>query len=320
MATKLKDLQITSVDFVEQGANPEAFLCLFKGAEQVEREKEGSEKKLQETLKESLSQMTEEAFEEMLQGQLKEKLQANLQENVQANLQESLRALGLKETEEERKRDSGDEGKVSAKEGQARKESEDGKESEEIKESKDGKKGEKNEEEQDETFFKSTDCLLLELERLDALGMGGSVVKGVVPELRKVFEELEAVKKSQAQELFLLKKGMEVERLEGFCKKFEALGKDPKALAEYLYRLKGLGLEFYQEFVQVLEESLGFLEQSGLFGERGVTGSGAASASVLTGHAKGVGGYSPQSLVQAWEKHPELASQYESDYRKGRFV
>lgn len=297
MATKLKDLQITSVDFVEQGANPEAYLCLFKG---VEKEREGNmqetlwarlKEKVLENLNESLNECLPENWKgtlqedgaETFQEHLKERFQTKLQENLQGNLQ------GIFQGDVE--------------------------ENAQV----DGKKR-KPKEEEEGNFFKSTDRLLLELERLESLNKGESVVKGVVPELRKVFEELEAVKKSQAEEILLLKKGMEVERLELFCKKFEKLGKDSKALAEHLYRLQGLGSEFYQEFVLVLEESLGFLEQSGLFEEKGVTGSGTGSEGVLTGHAKGVEGYSPDSLVQAWEKNPELAMQYESDYRKGRFV
>ena len=34
MATKLKNLSVTSVDLVDQGANPDAHICLFKRKEQ----------------------------------------------------------------------------------------------------------------------------------------------------------------------------------------------------------------------------------------------------------------------------------------------
>lgn len=223
MASKLKELQITSVDFVERGANPDAYLCLFKG---VPKKEEGG--------------------------------------GVNANMYEDFKEEG--------------------------------------------------------TYFKSSQRLLQEMEHWEVLHGGDSVVKGGVSALRNAFEELEALKKSQEEEIYNLKKGMELERLELFCKKFQQLGKDPKALAEHLYRLQSFGADVYEEFVQILEESLGFFQQSGILGEIGATGSGSSSESVLTGQAKGFGGYSPASLVETWEKNPDMAAKYEADYRKGRFV
>lgn len=224
MASKLKELQITSVDFVERGANPDAYLCLYKGFPKKEEKR-----------------------------------------RVNANMYEDFK-------------------------------------------------------EEEGTYFKSTQRLLQEMEHQEALHGGGSVVKGGVSVLRKAFEELQALKKSQEEEIFNLKKGMELERLELFCKKFQQLGKDPKALAEHLYRLQSFGADVYEEFVQILEESLGFFQESGILREIGVTGSGSSSEHILTGQAKGFGGYSPASLVETWEKNPDMAAKYESDYRKGRFV
>ena len=46
MATKLKNLKITKVDFVDDGANPEAHIRLFKSKDGVEPpHDEGAEKK-----------------------------------------------------------------------------------------------------------------------------------------------------------------------------------------------------------------------------------------------------------------------------------
>lgn len=43
MAAKLKKLSVTSVDLVDQGANPDAHICLFKRAEPMDTEKMGEE-------------------------------------------------------------------------------------------------------------------------------------------------------------------------------------------------------------------------------------------------------------------------------------
>lgn len=44
MAAKLKKLSVTSVDLVDQGANPDAHVCLFKRAEPTDIEKADEEK------------------------------------------------------------------------------------------------------------------------------------------------------------------------------------------------------------------------------------------------------------------------------------
>ena len=38
MATKLKNMRLTSVDFVRRGANQEADICLFKGMDSTHEE------------------------------------------------------------------------------------------------------------------------------------------------------------------------------------------------------------------------------------------------------------------------------------------
>ena len=103
------------------------------------------------------------------------------------------------------------------------------------------------------------------------------------PDVKKALAEFEEVKKAQAaeiqkqkDELEALRKRVEIEQLVGFAKKYELIGKKSDELATKLYDLKKAGGTAYDDYVALLDEHLTTVEKSGLFREIGknTTGGG----------------------------------------------
>jgi len=153
----------------------------------------------------------------------------------------------------------------------------------------------------------------------------GGVVKGVPelhPEVKKALAaHEESVAKAQA-EFAEVKKSLEIEKLTGVAKKYEILGKKSDELAVKLYDLKKAGGTAYDDFVALLDESAVLVEKGGVFGEVGTSRSG--DFGELGGKVEEVmkskdGISHAEAVAKAFEDNPELAAQYEEDYKKGRF-
>lgn len=144
------------------------------------------------------------------------------------------------------------------------------------------------------------------------------------PEVAKALTDFQAFTKQQAAEIEALKKGLEIERLTAAAQKYEVLGKKAPELAEKLYELKKAGGTVYDDYVALLDESVSALAKSGLFNEIGSSRQGSAGteqtlgikAAELAKSAQG-GMTSTDAIIKAWEENPELAAQYEAEYFGG---
>ena len=114
---------------------------------------------------------------------------------------------------------------------------------------------------------------------------------------------------------------MEIERLNTVAKKYEVLGKKSDELAAKLYDLKKAGGTVYDDYVTLLDENLAAVTKGGLFSEIGSNRQGSAGteqtlgikAAELAKSAQGM--TSPEAIMKAFEENPELAAQYEAEYR-----
>lgn len=90
------------------------------------------------------------------------------------------------------------------------------------------------------------------------------------PDVKKSLEaELEAVKQ--------LRKSMEMKEYTDVAKKYEIIGKKPEELAKTLCDMKAAGEEVYKSYIDALDEQVSLVEKSGMFAEIGKSGSNGAS-------------------------------------------
>lgn len=144
------------------------------------------------------------------------------------------------------------------------------------------------------------------------------------PEVQKALEDFQKLTKRQTEEIEALKKSLELQRLTAAARKYEVLGKRADELALKLYELKKAGGTIYDDYVALLDENVTALSQSGLFCELGKNTQGRAGTAETIGIraaelAKSAGGKmpAPDAIVRAFEENPELAAQYETEYRGG---
>lgn len=115
---------------------------------------------------------------------------------------------------------------------------------------------------------------------------------------------------------------MELRDLENAAKKYEILGEEPEALAKSLYGLKGQNLDLYHSCIAMLDKQVDAVNKSGLFAEIGK--SGGSSVSGVSGKVEAFAKSMMDSdntinyheaMAKAWENHPELVEEYESERR-----
>lgn len=131
--------------------------------------------------------------------------------------------------------------------------------------------------------------------------------------------EVDPVLKSALDEVAELKKALEMQTLTAVAKKYEILGKKTDELASTLYDLKKSGQANYDAYISVLDDSLALVEKSGVFGEVGKNTHGANGSDAvarINEIAKGMREADPtlsyhESLVKACEENPELRDEYE---------
>lgn len=99
------------------------------------------------------------------------------------------------------------------------------------------------------------------------------------------------VKKSLEEELKAvqeLRKSMEMREYMEIAKKYESIGKKPEDLAKTLHDMKQAGDDVYKSYVDALDEQVSIVEKSGLFVELGKSGSnGPSYVSVGKSEAEG---------------------------------
>lgn len=145
------------------------------------------------------------------------------------------------------------------------------------------------------------------------------------PKVKKsIMSEMEALKKN----IEALTKQKEMDEMMSVAKKYEPLGNDTQEVAETLYELKKTAPKQYDKYVRLLDENLDVVTKSGIFTEIGKSGYiGARVESTVTGKieakASEIMKSNPEisrfdAVEKAWQESPELAREYEADYRERR--
>lgn len=90
------------------------------------------------------------------------------------------------------------------------------------------------------------------------------------PDVKKSLEaELQAVRE--------LRKSMEMKEYTDVAKKYEIIGKKPEELAKTLCDMNAAGEEVYKSYINALDEQVSLVEKSGMFAEIGKSGSNGSS-------------------------------------------
>ena len=157
-----------------------------------------------------------------------------------------------------------------------------------------------------------------------ATGDGG-VEKGLLhPEVQKAIADIQEINKALIAKVEEQGKSLEMSQLTSVAKKYEIIGKKADELAPKLYELKKAGGTVYDDYVALLNEQATLVEKSGIFAEIGKNTSGGAgvreaigiaAADIAKNTADGLS--TPDSVVKAWEANPELAAQYDKEYKGG---
>ena len=336
---KLKDLELTSVDLVKRGANPDADIMLYKSMDGAPEEpvKKSFWTRFGEGIAKAFSHMDDEDFydeDEIFKsdeaeriekaedtmyhytGALEESFSSIMKDNTlsgeerQALLLKSLGEFSDTVADDIIKSFGGNSKK-------ANKVTPKSNESEEI----------------DEMRIDKSRLSTAEAATLDALlakaapkvdpSKGNYEVeieeddddmdKNMHPAVKKALERMETLTKS-----------MEMKEFESIAKKYEALGEDVPTLANTLYDLKKSAPSHYDSYIQILDKSLAAVQGSGLFAEIGksyVGGPVAKSApeAKIESIAKGFMEKDPTmdyptALMKAWEANPALAADYDKQY------
>lgn len=144
-------------------------------------------------------------------------------------------------------------------------------------------------------------------------------------EVKKAFQaEMEAMRKNMEA----LQKSNDMKEMHTIAKKYTLLGKKEDELAETLYKMKNYGEETFNEYISALDQNLALVEKSGLFTEIGKSGNAGAyvgtdAESKIEKAATELRKSNPDmsyfdSIEKAWEEHPELAAEYERSYMERR--
>ena len=137
-----------------------------------------------------------------------------------------------------------------------------------------------------------------------------SIYKGLHPAVRA---ELESLKK--------FREDAEARELTEVAKRYVIIGKKEEELVPMLKSLKAAGGTAYNDMIAVLDQAVAAVEKSGVFSEIGKSGhgstAGAAEAKIET-IAKGYMEKNSSldyatAVAKAWEDHPELMSEYETE-------
>lgn len=144
---------------------------------------------------------------------------------------------------------------------------------------------------------------------------GDDIYKGLHPAVRARLEALEK-RAAEAEERELL----------DVAKKYEIVGEKPEELVKTLKSLKDAGGTAYNDMISVLDRSVAMVEKSGVFSEIGKSFSGNPVASIKKSAAESkidtiAKGYMEKdsaltysaALAKAWEDHPELLDEYETE-------
>lgn len=107
-----------------------------------------------------------------------------------------------------------------------------------------------------------------EVEKKEEEEIEEEVEKSENPIEKALNEEMEALRKNIAD----MEKANEMKEMTEIAKKYAPLGKKEEELAETLYEMKKSSQATYDQYVQLLDENLSMVEKSGMFAEIGKSG------------------------------------------------
>lgn len=140
-------------------------------------------------------------------------------------------------------------------------------------------------------------AILENLQKKYGCANNGTGAPQIHPDVKKAIDEVAELRKS-----------LELEKLETFAKKYEAIGKKAPELAQKLYELKQVGEQHYNDYVALLDEQLQ-TANAGIFKEYGTSrGSNMSDLnSSVTDILKSNPGLTrEQAVVKAFELNPNL--------------
>lgn len=280
MKTLLKDMKLCSVDLVPQGANPDAYICLYKSADM--------------TFNGIIHHEEERRLLFSATGALQESIIRITESND--HTQEEKRTIALQSIKEFLttltdilNRMFGD----------------------------NNQKGDQNIMNIDKTKLSSEESATLDA-LLAKCGVE-EPEPTPAPQQEPTIEKSEELTKALT-EVAELRKQLELSELRQVAKKYALLGKEEDKLTNTLYEMKKSGDSIYAAYVAELDSSLALCEKSGLFDEvgkstHGSTGSGGVIKKIhdiakeycqkdadLTFAA---------ACAKAWEDNPQLVAEYE---------
>lgn len=138
-----------------------------------------------------------------------------------------------------------------------------------------------------------------------------SIYKGLHPAVRA---ELESLKK--------FREDAEARELTEVAKRYVIIGKKEEELVPMLKSLKAAGGTAYNDMIAVLDQAVAAVEKSGVFFEIGKSGHGSNAAGAAEAKIETIAkGYMEKdssldytaAVAKAWEDHPELMSEYETE-------
>lgn len=267
MATKLENLKIRKVDFVDEGANPRADIKFFKRKQPGEAEAP-SQDQIADTLAKKLSESILGLFGRQAGAKDVEKgaeVTEKLKTQEGEQLKEMVKIDKSKMTPEER----------------AAYEEMIQKYAVEMEEDPVGKKGEPSgtsgkekdedeigdEDDEEEAKKKQDKKKTMAQKSVAPAQEDDDIYKGIHPMVKA---EIEALKKFREEK--------ETQELEAVAKKYEIIGKKPEELVPTLKSLRAAGGTAYNDMIGILDAAVNVVEQSGAFNEIGKSGHGGTVA------------------------------------------
>lgn len=345
--TKLKKLDMTSVDLVRRGANQKADICLRKSADE-DNIPQGLWKSIQDAVsawwsgeqdKDPMKEfnITKSSFIDALEYSMEsimnddtmdsiakaEMAEESINQFSEALFGEVMKTIGVYKATDGPDNDETYQEEESL-DNPGEKASED--ESE-------GQKATQNlEEGEREMKIDKSRFTPEELDQYNAL-----IAKGVVEEEEELppvedeedegEEEMHPEVKKALADVEEMRKNFEMKELQEVAKKYSVLGKKEEELANTLYAMKKSSPENYNSYIALLDEQVGMVEKSGLFEEVGKSGHGFAPGgdveSKIGSIASDIQKADPnmsryEAINKAWEQNPELLAQYEEKLYGGR--
>ena len=137
--------------------------------------------------------------------------------------------------------------------------------------------------------------------------------KSASPEIKAALERMESLAKS-----------IEMKEFAEIAKKYAPLGEKEDELAQRLYDMKKSSESNYNDYVAILDKSLGLVEKSGMFAEIGKSAGGHSTAGGAVAKVEAAANEIMKSdasmtreeaIAKAWIDHPEFVREYEAEYK-----